>query len=68
MRLNLLEELVPLHSKSRMIRAQREGSNPNNSKLKQGAKNLLNFFVDVNSIREYYGDETAIYFEWMNYF
>lgn len=68
MRLNLLEELVPLHSKSKVIRAQREGSEVGNSKLKQGAKNLLNFFVDVNSIREYYGDEVAIYFEWMNYF
>ena len=68
MRLDLLEELVPLHSKSRVIRAQREGTKPGESNLLRRVKTLSNFFVNVNEIREYYGDETAIYFEWMNYF
>jgi hypothetical protein len=68
MRLDLLEELVPLHSKSRAIRAQREGTEPGSSNLLKGVKVLTNLFVNTNEIRDYYGDETAIYFEWMNYF
>ena len=68
MRLDLLEELVPLHSKSRVIRAQREGTKPNESNLLRRVKIFTNFFVNVTEIRDYYGDETAIYFEWMNYF
>lgn len=68
MRLDLLEELVPLHSKSRVIRAHREGTKPGESNLLRRVKVLSNFFVNVNEIRDYYGDETAIYFEWMNYF
>ena len=66
MRLKLLEELIPLHSKARVIRAHREGSIESN--LMKGAKKFNNFFTSVSDIREYYGDETAIYFEWMNYF
>lgn len=29
---------------------------------------MKNWFVPVNLIREYYGEEVAIYFEWMNFF
>lgn len=63
-----MEELVPLHSKARVIREHREGAKQGESKLVKGAKQLTNFFADVNDIREYYGDDTAIYFEWMNFF
>ena len=31
-------------------------------------KALKSWFVPVDSIREYYGDEVAIYYEWMNHF
>lgn len=68
MRLNLLEELVPLHSKSRVIRAHREGVNPGTSNLMRKIGKIKEIFVNVDEIRAYYGDETAIYFEWMNYF
>lgn len=29
---------------------------------------MKGWFVPVDLIRDYYGDETAIYFEWMNFF
>lgn len=32
------------------------------------SESLKNWFVPVQHIRDYYGEEVAIYFEWMNYF
>ena len=65
----LLKEMVPLWSKSRLIRAGHEGAkDPKDSKLIKQVKCPVHMFVNVDKVREYYGDEIAIYFEWMNYF
>jgi anoctamin-10 len=65
----LMEELIPLHSKSKLVRQAKEGyTDPLDSDLVKQAKDPFQFFIDVEKIREYYGDEIAIYFEWMNYF
>ena len=66
----ILKEMVPLWSKSTLIRAGHEGNSddPKQSKLVKQAKNPLSLYINVDRIREHYGDETAIYFEWMNYF
>ena len=61
--------MVPLWSKARLIRAGHEGvKDPSESHLIKQVKNPMQLYVDVDKIRGYYGDETAIYFEWMNYF
>ena len=61
--------MVPLWSKSALVRAGHEGSSdPKQSKLVKQVKNPMSLFIDVDKIRAHYGDETAIYFEWMNYF
>ena len=61
--------MVPLWSKSRLIRAGHEGAtDPKDSKLIKQVKCPVHMFVNVDKVREYYGDEIAIYFEWMNYF
>ena len=66
---HILKEMVPLWSKSRLIRAAKEGSDdPDQSQLIKQVKNPFSLYIDVGKIREHYGDETAIYFEWMNYF
>ena len=65
----ILKEMVPLWSKSRLIRQVQEGSeHPDQSDLMKYVKSPMKLFIDVNKIRSYYGDEIAIYFEWMNYF
>ena len=65
----ILKEMVPLWSKSRLIRQVQEGSDsPDQSDLMKYVRNPMGLFIDVNKIRSYYGDEIAIYFEWMNYF
>lgn len=64
-----MHELVPLSGKSRVIRAAREGHNdPNRSKLLEQAKQVWSIYIDVEKIREMYGEECAIYFKWMNFF
>lgn len=50
-------ELLPLNSKGRR---EYEG------KLLKEA--LKSWFVPTEMIRDYYGDEVAIYFSWMNFF
>ena len=66
---HILNEIVPLWSKSRLIRAGHEGiEDPKQSALIKQVKNPLSLYINVDKIREYYGDETAMYFEWMNYF
>ena len=66
---HILNEMVPLWSKSTLIRAGHEGSSdPKQSELVKQVKNPLSLYIDVDKIRAHYGDDTAIYFEWMNYF
>ena len=68
-RLGLLEETIPLFSKSKLIRSAREGyEDTEQSDLLKQVFDPFKFFIDVNKIRDYYGDEIAVYFEWMNYF
>ena len=65
----ILEETIPLFSKSRLIRAAREGhDDPDQSDLLKQVWDPFQFFINVDKIREYYGDEIAVYFEWMNFF
>ena len=54
-----MDELIPLNSKSRNMRKQHEG------KLLKEA--LKHWFVPTELVREYYGDEVAMYFSWMNF-
>lgn len=66
---HILKEMVPLWSKARLIRAGHEGTDDlYSSDLIKQVKNPFSLYVDTTKIRAYYGDETAIYFEWMNYF
>lgn len=66
---NLIEEMTALHSKSRIVRAHKEGhKDPKKSKFKDSLFDWKTFYVDVELVRNYYGDEVAIYFEWMNFF
>ena len=61
--------MVPLWSKAKLIRAGHEGiDDPKQSALMKQVKNPFSIYVDVSKIRSMYGDEIAIYFEWMNYF
>jgi len=64
-----MKEMAPLYSKSRLIRAARDGhaENPDESLLMQQVKSVSSVFIDVDMVRDYYGDEIAIYFEWMNF-
>ncbi len=52
----LLKELIPLNSKGR---AEYDGN-----LLKEALKH---WFVPTDLIREYYGDNTAMYYTWMNF-
>jgi hypothetical protein len=53
----LLVELTALHSKARASLSQ---------KLMKAA--FKNYLMPTDLIREYYGDQVTIYFEWMNHF
>lgn len=51
-------EITPLHSNAR-----------GNKDVKKLSKEAMKYWlVPSELIREYYGDEVAMYFEWMNYF
>jgi hypothetical protein len=65
----MLKEMIPLFSKSKMIRAVRDGhaDDPKNSHIMRQIWSLTTIYIDVKKIRDYYGDELAIYFEWMNF-
>ena len=52
----VLEELTPLNSKGRFESEQKL--------LKEALKH---WFVPTELIREYYGDNVAMYYSWMNY-
>ena len=54
---NFFIEITPLHSKAK-AEAQK-------NIYKESLKHIL---VPTDLIREYYGDEVTIYFEWMNFF
>ena len=51
-----VEDLIPLNSKARHLQ---EG------KLLKEA--LKHWFVPTDMVREYYGDEVAMYYSWMNF-
>jgi len=65
---NILKEMVPLWSKSSLIRAGHEGTDVKSSDLMKQIKSPFTLYIDTEKVRSYYGDETAMYFEWMNYF
>jgi anoctamin-10 len=68
-RIKVILEIVPLWSKSRHLRALHENRGlKERSKLFAQSREWGRIFIDVSLIRSYYGDEVAIYFEWMNYF
>ncbi len=55
-RYDFLEEITPLHSKARA----------SDKKFLKAA--LKNWFIPTDLVREYYGEQVAIYFQWMNHF
>jgi hypothetical protein len=69
----IYQELTPLHSRSRMVQKMlnfkinrnRKDYNPDETLTSVAMKS---WFTPVPLIREYYGEEIAIYFEWMNFF
>jgi len=64
-----VKEIVPLFSKSRHIRAFHEvRSVKDRSKLFAQSREFGRIFIDVELIRQMYGDEVAIYFDWMQTF
>lgn len=67
---HIMKEMIPLWSKANLIRAGHEGhpEDPKNSDLIKELKSPFAWTINVDKIRSHYGDETAIYFEWMNYF
>jgi len=68
-RIGVVKEVVPLFSKSKHVRAQSEGrSVKDRSDLMKQVRDKTRLFIDVSLIRSYYGDEVAIYFEWMQKF
>ena len=62
----MVTDIIALHSKSRAIRKMLDFKEGDGGTLLQKA--MKGWFVPVDLIRDYYGDETAIYFEWMNFF
>jgi Calcium-activated chloride channel len=52
-----LEELTPLHSRARSERSS-----------KMLAVALKHWLIPTDLVRIYYGDDVALYFEWMNHF
>lgn len=64
-----IKEITPLWSKAWQVRAQTEGKNVNErSQLLQQTREWSRIFIDTERIRQMYGDEIAIYFEWMTQF
>lgn len=70
----LYDDIQPLHSRSRMIKKMQEFKLAKKDGLVYDAnatllsKSLKQRFAPVALIRDYYGDEIAVYFEWMNFF
>ena len=62
----LIEE-VPLHSKSIARMTFQRGDELSNWPLREYLKSPLKVYAPVEEIRNQYGDEIAIYFEWMNH-
>lgn len=68
-RKGLIKEIVPLFSKSLHLRALKENrSVKERSKLFAQSREFGRIFIDVQLVRDMYGDEVAIYFEWMQTF
>jgi hypothetical protein len=70
---DIYKDLTPLHSRSRVVmkmldykvNGEDESYDPSNSLTKIAMKHWL---MPVPPIRQYYGEDIGIYFEWMNYF
>jgi len=63
-----LEEIFPLYNKARVNRAAKEGHHDvTKSQLLAQIKQWTRLYVDLNLIREFYGDEVAMYHSWMNH-
>ena len=71
---DVFKEISALHSKSRAVIKMNDYINCENkkefNKIELGIlhKVTAHWFLSVDIIREYYGDEIAIYFAWMNFF
>ena len=66
-RVKVFKDITALHSKSKAIMKlqQFKSKEEDSSLLKQAMKRWL---APVDHIRSYYGEEVAIYYEWMNFF
>lgn len=68
-RMGFVREIVPLFSKAWVIRAKQENRLVSErSDLFKQSREAGRLYVDTRLIRDFYGDEVAIYFEWMNHF
>jgi len=68
-RIQAIEEITPLWSKSKHIRAMKENrAVTERSDLLKQLREKTRLFIDIKLIRDYYGDEIAIYHEWMKSF
>lgn len=65
-RTNVVKEINPLWSKANAIRAWRENRQITEpSDLLKQCKEKTRMWIDNKLIRDHYGDEVAIYYEWM---
>ena len=68
----LLEEITALHSRStavsQFLLCLRSEDNENVPQFSIWSQTIRQWEAPVDWIRDYYGDEIAIYFEWMNFF
>lgn len=73
-RFEIFENITALHSRSRVINMMKEFKicklkdceyDPSTSILK---KSFTGWFIPVDVLRDYYGEEVAIYHEWLNFF
>mmetsp|Transcript_16111 Transcript_16111/g.27226 ORF Transcript_16111/g.27226 Transcript_16111/m.27226 type:complete len:155 (+) Transcript_16111:611-1075(+) len=76
-RYELVQDISALHSRSLAVvkyaQLKRDQATFDLQKFKQGNFSMLkmsmgDIHAPTGAIREYYGDEIAIYFEWMNHF
>lgn len=67
--MGLVKEIVPLFSKAWHLRAKQENrAVTEKSNLFKQSREFGRLFIDTKLIRDFYGDEVAIYFEWMSHF
>ena len=61
----MYKEIIALHSKTRKVYEMVLFNDKEDSMLRRALKS---WFVPVDLIKDYYGEDIAIYFEWMNFF